>query len=95
MSKQYYVYIMTNQRHTVFYTGVTNDLARRVFEHKQKMIAGFTKRYNVIKLIYYEVFLDINEAIAREKQVKDYRREKKFQLIREMNPNWKDLADEF
>ncbi|MEM9926148.1 MAG: GIY-YIG nuclease family protein [Rivularia sp. (in: cyanobacteria)] len=70
MSKQYYIYIITNQHNTVLYTGVTNDLIRRIYEHKEKIIAGFTKKYNVNKLVYYEIFTDINSAITREKQIK-------------------------
>ncbi|MEO1375279.1 MAG: GIY-YIG nuclease family protein [Cyanobacteria bacterium J06635_10] len=70
MSKQYYIYTITNQQNTVLYTGVTNDLIRRIYEHKEKIIAGFTKKYNVNKLVYYEIFTDINSAITREKQIK-------------------------
>ena len=94
MTKNYYVYIMTNKSRT-FYTGVTNNLERRVYEHKHKLIEGFTKRYNITLLVYYEVFSDIREAIAREKQVKDWRREKKIALIASMNPGWKDLSAEW
>ncbi|MBI5035084.1 MAG: GIY-YIG nuclease family protein [Chloroflexi bacterium] len=94
MTKNYYVYILTNKSRT-FYTGVTNNLERRVSEHKQKLIEGFTKRYNITLLVYYEVFSDIREAIAREKQVKDWRREKKIALIESMNPEWKDLSAEW
>lgn len=93
MEKQYYVYIMTNQRNTVLYTGVTNNLARRVFEHRQKLIDGFTKRYNVDKLAYYEIFDDVNYAIAREKQIKGGSRQKKIDLIEKVNPEWKDLYE--
>ena len=93
MTKNYYVYIMTNKSRT-FYTGVTNNLERRVYEHKHKLIEGFTKRYNITLLVYYEVFSDIREAIAREEQVKDWRREKKIALIASMNPGWKDLSAE-
>ena len=87
----YYVYILTNKRHTVLYTGLTNDLTRRVFEHKQKLVRGFTKKYNVDKLVYFEVFDFIDLAIAREKQVKKYSRAKKIALINKKNPNWIDL----
>ena len=91
MTKNYYVYIMTNKSRT-FYVGMTNNLERRVSEHKQKLIEGFTKRYNITLLVYYETFSDVRAAIAREKQVKDWRREKKMALIESMNPTWKDLS---
>jgi putative endonuclease len=94
MSKNYYVYIMTNKSRT-FYTGLTNNLERRVYEHKHKLIEGFTKRYNITQLVYYEVFDDVRSAIVREKQVKDWRREKKIALIESMNPTWKDLSAEW
>ncbi len=94
MTKNYYVYIMTNKSRT-FYTGVTNNLERRAYEHKHKLIEGFTKRYNITLLVYFEVFSDIREAIAREKQVKDWRREKKIALIESMNPELKDLSAEW
>ena len=87
----YHVYIVTNVYHTVLYTGVTNDLERRVFEHKHKTFKGFTSKYNVSKLVYYEVFDIINKAIAREKQLKKYTRSRKKELINEFNYNWKDL----
>jgi len=93
MQKEYSVYMMTNERNTVIYTGVTNDLERRVYEHKQKITKGFTRRYNICKLIYTEYFSDINEAIAREKQIKAGSRKNKEQLIRDFNPKWKDLSD--
>jgi len=82
--KQYYVYIMTNKSRTL-YTGVTNNLRRRVFEHKHHLIDGFTKRYNITKLVYYEETNDIAEAIAREKQVKGWLRKKKIALIESIN----------
>ncbi len=94
MEKQYYVYIMTNKGNTVLYTGITNDIKRRVYEHKQKLIQGFTKRYNVTKLVYFEVFSDVYNAIAREKQIKGGSRQKKLDLINRMNPSWNDLHDE-
>jgi len=78
VNKQYYVYIMTNKLNTVLYTGVTNDLVRRVYEHKEKLIDGFTKRYKLTKLVYYEVFADIENAIQREKRIKGILRRKKF-----------------
>jgi len=94
-TKQYYVYILTNSRHTVLYTGVTNDLQRRVWEHKSKTVSGFTKRYNVDKLVYYETGDDVNIAIAREKQIKAGSRQKKIDLINSLNPEWQDLSDNF
>jgi putative endonuclease len=87
----YYVYILTNSNHNVLYTGITNDLERRCFEHKKKEIKGFTRKYNVDKLIYYEKFDSVDLAIAREKQIKGYSRAKKVILINEFNPRWKDL----
>lgn len=89
--KSYYVYILTNFHHTVLYTGLTNDLERRVFEHKHKIFKGFTSRYNVSKLVYYETYDIINEAIAREKQLKRYTRSRENELINEFNNKWKDL----
>jgi putative endonuclease len=94
MNKQYYIYIMTNELNTVLYTGVTNDLEKRAEEHKLKLIEGFTKKYNINKLVYYEVFDDINDAIAREKQIKAGSRQKKIDLIASINPSWKDLSKE-
>jgi putative endonuclease len=94
MNAQYFVYIMTNKWNTVLYTGVTNNLIRRVYEHKEKIIGGFTKRYNVTKLVYYEVFEDIDNAILREKQIKDISRQKKIKLINDMNNEWRELYEE-
>ena len=85
---------MTNKNNAVLYTGVTNDLNRRVFEHKNKLSDGFTKKFNVDKLIFYEVYDDINNAIAREKQIKGGSRVRKIKLIEELNDGWKDLFDE-
>ncbi len=93
--KEYCVYIMTNSRHTVLYTGVTNDLPRRVEEHKNGKGSAFTKKYNVSKLVFYESGDDINIAIAREKQIKAGSRQKKLDLINAMNSEWKDLSEEF
>ena len=90
--KTYYVYIMTNQSRNL-YVGLTNNIIRRVNEHKDGDTEGFTKRYNLTKLVYVETFHDINSAIAREKQIKYWRREKKLLLINEENPNWCDLSD--
>jgi putative endonuclease len=94
MTKQYYVYIMTNSGNTVLYVGVTNDLIKRVYEHKVKLADGFTKKYNIVKLVYYEVFEDIENAILREKQMKAGSRQKKIQLIDSTNREWRDLYDE-
>jgi putative endonuclease len=91
MSDYFYIYIMTNQHNTVLYTGVTNDLRHRVSEHKLKIIAGFTRRYNINKLVYHETFRDPVTAIAREKQIKNYSRKRKEALIEPMNPDWNDL----
>lgn len=93
MYKQYCVYIVTNKNNKVLYTGVTNNLQRRIFEHKQKLVEGFTKKYNVEKLVYYEVFNDVKYAITREKQIKSGSRQKKIDLVNEMNPMWCDLYD--
>ena len=93
MSRQYYVYIMTNQYNTVLYTGITNDLKRRIYEHKEKMVAGFTNKYNITKLVYYEVFDDPENAISREKQIKAGSRQKKIQLVTSMNKEWRDLYE--
>ncbi len=93
-ARQYAVYILTNARHTVFYTGVTNDLQRRVQEHKRKTGSGFTHRYNVTLLVYYELGDDISCAILREKQIKAGSRQDKIDLIRRFNPEWKDLSEQ-
>ena len=91
MSGQYYVYIMTNKHNTVLYTGITNNLKRRIYEHKEKLVAGFTNKYNITKLVYYEVFDDPENAISREKQIKAGSRQKKIQLIASINREWRDL----
>jgi putative endonuclease len=88
--KDYYVYIMTNFSKTL-YIGVTNNLIRRVWEHKQGLVSGFTHKYRVKQLVYFEQTSDINSAIAREKQLKGWRRSKKLALIEKVNPTWKDL----
>ena len=93
-NKQYYVYIMGNKADTVFYTGVTNNLLLRVSEHKEKVNEGFTKRYKVSKLLYYETCEAIEGAIIREKQIKAGFRQNKINLITSMNPGWNDLYDE-
>jgi putative endonuclease len=89
------VYIMTKKYNKVLYTSVTSNLLRRVTEHKDKMIEGFTNRYNLTKLVYYEDFATMEEAIAHEKQIKGGSRQKKIDLIKSKNPEWKDLYDEF
>jgi len=92
--KQFYVYIMTNRpRSHVLYVGVTGDLTRRVFQHKNKLVNGFTSRYNLTRLAYYECFFYSDAAIAREKEIKRWRRSKKIKLIESMNPRWDDLAE--
>ena len=89
------IYIMTNKNNGVLYTVVTSNLFRRVYEHKNKLVAGFTSKYNVTKLIYYEEYETMPEAIAREKQIKGGSRQKKLDLIDRRNPEWKDLHDDF
>ena len=89
--KQYYVYLMTNKSRTL-YTGITNNLERRVYQHKQKTIEGFTSKYNITMLVYYESDDDVRQAIAREKQIKGWLRSKKIELIESTNPGWEDLS---
>ena len=91
--KTFAVYILSNQHNTVLYTGMTNNIIRRVAEHKQKIVPGFTKQYNVDKLVYFETFEDAPNAIAREKQIKAGSRKKKEALINSVNPEWKDLYE--
>ena len=92
--RNYYVYILTNSDNNVLYIGVTNDLEKRLYEHKEHLIEGFTNKYNVNKLVYYEQTNDIDSAIRREKQLKNWHREWKMNLIQEHNPYWKDLYKE-
>lgn len=94
MSKQYCVYILTNYNNTVLYTGVTGNLPNRIYAHKEKLVDGFSKKYNLYKLVYYEVFDHPNAAIAREKQIKAGSRQKKLNLINQFNPAWNDLYSE-
>lgn len=94
MDKLYYVYIMTNKYNRVLYTGMTSNLGTRVFQHKEKLVKGFTARYNVNKLVYYEVFGDVYQAISREKQIKAGSRRKKLDLINRMNPEWRDFSED-
>ena len=89
----YYVYIMTNFKNSVLYVGVTNDIERRVYEHKHKIIEGFTQKYNVTKLVYYETYSNVNEAIYREKQIKGKTKAYKISLIEKENPQWYDLLE--
>ena len=95
MNRQFFVYILTNKIHTVLYTGVTNSLERRVYEHKHKLVPGFTSKYNVNKLVYFEEGNDIREAIAREKEIKGWRRSRKAEPVETMNPQWQDLSVEW
>jgi len=94
MEKRGYIYILTNKNNTTLYTGVTSNLPKRVYEHKNKAVDGFTKKYNLDKLVYYEIFDEVATAIAREKQIKAGSRKKKIEMIEKMNPEWKDLSDE-
>jgi putative endonuclease len=91
---RYYVYLLTNWNDKVMYVGMTNDLLRRVYEHKTKAVKGFTEKYNVHKLVYFEETSNVNAAIAREKEIKKWRREKKNALVIQANPTWRDLAEE-
>ncbi|MGH7164858.1 MAG: GIY-YIG nuclease family protein [Nitrospiraceae bacterium] len=90
--KHYYVYILTNKSRTL-YTGVTNGLLRRVYEHKQKLLQGFTAKYNITRLAYFEETTDVEAALAREKQIKGWLRMKKIALVESVNPRWEDLSD--
>lgn len=90
--KTYYVYILTNKKHGTLYTGMTNDLRRRLYEHKQRKF-GFTSKYNLTKLVYYEETSDVKMAIAREKQIKGWLRSKKIKLIESINSEWRDLSE--
>ena len=94
VAKEYYVYIMTNKS-KMFYTGVTSNLMRRVKEHKEKLIESFTSKYNISILVYYESTSSVHAALAREKQIKGWLRAKKIALINSMNPEWRDLSEEW
>ncbi len=94
MAKEFWVYILSSKRNGALYIGVTSDLAERVWQHKNKMVEGFTLRYNVDKLVYCEPFADAESAITREKQMKKWKRSWKIRLIEEGNPDWKDLYEE-
>ena len=91
MDKSYFVYIITNKNNNVLYTGITNNLIRRIYEHKEKIFKGFSAKYNLNKLVYFGCTNDVKEAINREKQIKGGSRKKKLDLINSMNPNWEDL----
>ena len=91
--KQFYIYILTNKANKVLYIGMTNDLTRRIYEHKNKLIEGFTKKYNVTKLVYYEITTDVESAIRREKQLKNWHRDWKINLINGFNHKWDDLIE--
>ena len=93
MQKCGYIYILFNKRNGTLYTGVTSNLVQRIYQHKNKVIDGFSKKYNIDKLVYYEAFDDIESAIVREKQIKAGSRLNKIKLIESINPNWKDLYD--
>jgi putative endonuclease len=92
--KQYFLYILASKKNGTLYVGVTGDLLKRIYEHKQNIVEGFTKKYNVHTLVYYERYSDIVEAITREKQIKKWNRKWKLKLIEDMNPEWKDLYAE-
>jgi putative endonuclease len=94
MQRQYWVYILASKRNGTLYTGVTNDLGRRVYEHRTKRFKGFTAKYGVALLVWYEDYGDINEAIVREKNIKTWHRAWKLRLIETMNPDWRDLYEE-
>ncbi len=94
MVKQFYVYILASKRNGTVYAGVTSDLVKRVWEHKNKLVEGFAEKYGVDKLVFYEVHTDVENAIRREKQIKKWNRSWKLRLIEERNPEWKDLFDE-
>jgi len=93
MNRIYYVYILASARNGTLYIGVTNNLARRMWEHKEELVAGFSKKYGVKTLVYYEVFEDVRDAIHRETRLKKYKREWKLNLIEQRNPDWQDLTD--
>jgi putative endonuclease len=90
--REYFVYILTNKAQRTLYTGITRDLTRRLYEHRHKLIQGFTAKYNVDRLLYYESYRYVNDAIAREKEIKGWRREKKLSLVRQFNPELRDLT---
>ena len=91
LMKEYYVYILTNKRNSTLYIGITSDLSKRVYEHKNKLVKGFTQKYNIDKLVYYEAYNDAIEAITREKRMKKWKRQWKIELIEKINLEWRDL----
>ena len=93
--RQYYVYILTNRRYGVLYVGLTNNLPRRMSEHRLKLMPGFTKEYGVVRLVYFEEHASITEARARERSLKRWRRDWKLKLVDQLNPEWRDLAEDF
>ena len=93
ITHRYYVYVLTNKNNNVMYVGLTNNLERRMYEHKTKRVPGFTEKYNVNRLVYFEETQDVRIAIAREKEIKKWRREKKNQLVVAVNPEWRDLSE--
>ncbi|MCK9582818.1 MAG: GIY-YIG nuclease family protein [Endomicrobiales bacterium] len=95
LNNNYYVYILTNWNNKVMYIGMTNNLERRIYEHKSKLINGFSKKYNLNKIVYFEQTTDVSAAIYREKEIKKWRREKKDSLVEKMNPAWDDLSIEY
>ena len=95
MNKVFYIYFLTNWNNQILYIGVTNNLQRRLFEHRKGTVEGFTKKYNLKKLVYFEQTDDVYSAISREKQLKKWRREKKNNLVESLNPDWCDLAEDF
>ena len=95
MTKTYYVYILASKRNGTLYIGVTNDLERRLYEHRNNLIEGFTNKYNVHHLVYYEDVNDIQSALQREKQLKRWTRKWKIELIEKVNPEWRDLAEDY
>ncbi|MEE4114975.1 MAG: GIY-YIG nuclease family protein [Marinilabiliaceae bacterium] len=94
MQHNYFIYILTNKTNKVVYIGVTNDLKRRIYEHRMKLFPGFTRKYNLDKLVYFERYQNIDDAIIREKRLKKWKRSWKNDLINKMNPEWKDLYEE-
>lgn len=95
MMQTYFVYILTSKRNGTLYIGVTNDLIRRIYEHKSGLIEGFTKKYSIDKLVYFESTSDVNAAILREKRLKKWKRQWKIDLIEKSNPEWRDLSEDF
>ncbi len=93
--KKYYVYLLTNWNNKVMYIGVTSNLTKRIYEHKNKLVKGFTEKYKINKLVYFEETTDVMTALQREKEIKKWRREKKNQLVNQVNPRWKDLSLEW